>query len=138
MDEREAEIHRVFPGTLFQKCVVHKMRNVLNKVRPRDKQEVAKDLNEVLDNFDKDSTLERAKAKLATFITQWSRQYPELLLILENERMEYYFTYIQFPATVRRMIYTTHSIESLNKKLRKATKNKKAFEKPDRFIDYLY
>lgn len=134
----EEEIHRVFPGTLFQKCVVHKMRNVLNKVRPKDKQEVARELNKVFDNFDKDSSLEEAQAKLEEFISKWCRNYPELSRTLNSENMEYYFTYIKFPPSVRRMIYTTNSIESLNKKLRKATKNKQSFEKADRLLDYIF
>jgi putative transposase len=134
----EEEIHRVFPGTLFQKCVVHKMRNVLNKVRPKEKKAVAEELNQVFNNFDKDSSLEEAQAKLDTFIGKWSKIYPELSRTLDHNSMEYYFTYIKFPSSVRRMIYTTNSIESLNKKLRKATKNKQSFEKPDRLLDYLF
>lgn len=46
--------------------------------------------------------------------------------------------YIIFAPDVRRMIYTTNGIESLNKKLRKATKNKQSFEKTDRLLDFLF
>ena len=55
-----------------------------------------------------------------------------------NDTTEYYFTYIKFPCNLRRMIYTTNSIESLNKKIRKDTKNKQSFEKTDRLLDYLF
>lgn len=134
----EGEIHKAFPGAKFQKCVVHKMRYVLNKIRPKDKEEVAKDLKHVFDNFDKESSLEEATSKLEGFVDKWSKVYPEIKGMLVNEASEYYFSYIKFPASVRRMIYSTNSIESLNKKLRKGTKNKQSFEKPERLLDYLF
>ena len=134
----ENEIHRVFPGSLFQKCVVHKMRNILNKVRPKEKEEVAKDLKEVFDNFEKDSSLAAANIKLDKFVDKWKKSYSEMGRYFANDTIEYYFTYIKFPCSIRRMIYTSNSIESLNKKIRKATKNKQSFEKPDRLIDFLF
>jgi transposase-like protein len=134
----EEEVHKAFPGTVFQKCVVHKMRYMLNKVRPKDKQEFANDLKHVFDNFDKDSNLQEAQAKTDAFIAKWGNNYAEVVASLANETIEYYFSYIKFPASVRRMIYSTNSIESLNKKIRKATKNKQSFEKPDRVLDYLF
>ena len=136
--ELEGEIHQAFPGAKFQKCVVHKMRSILNKVRPKDKQEVAQDLKHVFDNFDKDSNLEQANKKLEAFVAYWGRLYPEIKHSLINDTTEYYFSYINFPTTVRRMIYSTNAIESLNKKLGKATKNKQSFDKPDRLLDYLF
>lgn len=65
------------------------------------------------------------------------KSYLDIARIMENEQIEYYFTYIKFPCDIRRMIYITNSIESLNKKIRKATKNKQSFEKPDRLLDYI-
>lgn len=136
--ELEAEVHKAFPGTVFQKCVVHKMRYILSKVRPKDKEEVAKDLKHVFDNFEKDSNLVDAYRKLNAFVERWGKVYPEIVSSLVKDTIEYYFSYIQFPPSVRRMIYSTNSIESLNKKLRKATKNKQSFEKADRLLDYLF
>jgi transposase-like protein len=134
----EGEVHKYFPGTNFQKCVIHKMRNILNKARPKDKAEIAEDLKYVFDNFDKDSSKEKAEIKLQTFADKWRKSYPDIAKMIENQQMEYYFTYIKFPCDIRRMIYTTNSIESLNKKIRKATKNKQSFEKPDRLLDYIF
>ncbi|MSP34034.1 MAG: hypothetical protein EXR06_03935 [Rickettsiales bacterium] len=56
----------------------------------------------------------------------------------DNDELEYYFTYINFSPLVRRMIYTTNSVESLNKKINKAMKNKQSFGKEDRLLDYLF
>lgn len=134
----EEEIHKHLPGSEFQKCVVHKMRNVLNRTRPKHKSEVSEDLKHVFDNFDKDSTIDNAKEKLDNFIQKWKNTYPEFAKSFANDRIEYYFTYIKFPYHLRRMIYTTNGIESLNKKIRKATKNKQSFEKVDRLLDYLF
>lgn len=134
----EGEVHKYFPGTSFQKCVVHKMRNILNKARPKDKVEIAEDLKNVFDNFDPQSSKEKAEIKLQAFTDKWKKSYLDIARMMENEQMEYYFTYIKFPCDIRRMIYTTNSIESLNKKIRKATKNKQSFEKPDRLLDYIF
>lgn len=134
----EEEIHKAYPGTLFQKCVVHKMRNILNKTRPKDKDEIAKDLKKVFDNFDESSTIKNAQNKLETFVIKWQNSYQSIKNYFNDELMEYYFIYIKFPCNIRRMIYTTNSIESLNKKIRKATKNKQSFEKQERLLDFLF
>lgn len=134
----EDEVHKTFKGAYFQKCVVHKMRNILSKVRPKDKSDISQDLKNIFDNFDKTSTIQEAKEKLEYFYKKWNIKYPEIIRSLKKDTTEYYFTYIKFPVHVRRMIYTTNSIESLNKKLRKATKNKQSFEKVDRLLDYVF
>lgn len=138
LKDLEDEVHKYFPGTVFQKCVVHKMRNVLTKVRPKDKLDVANDLKNVFDNFDKTSTIEEALIKKDNFIEKWQAKYPDIAGFFKEEVNEYYFNYIKFSCKVRKMIYTTNSIESLNKKIRKATKNKQSFEKTDRLLDYLF
>jgi transposase-like protein len=72
----ENEIHRVFPKTKFQKCVVHKMRNILNKTRPKDKKEMAEDLKELFDNFDDGATIENALKKVDKLCTKWKKRVP--------------------------------------------------------------
>ena len=134
----EDEIHRIFPTTLFQKCVIHKIRNVLNKVRPKEKQEVAIDIKKVFDNFSENDTIENGEKKLKQFLEKWKTKYPNFKSCFNNDTIEYYFTYIKFPSSLRRMIYTTNSIENLNKKIRKATKNKQSFEKESRLLDFLF
>jgi transposase-like protein len=58
--------------------------------------------------------------------------------VIQNDTIKYHFAHILFPSDVRRMIYTTNGIESLNKKLRKATQNKQSFEKTERLLDFLF
>jgi len=134
----ESEVHRVFPGADFQKCVVHKMRNVLNKTRPKEKKEMAEDLKEVFNNFSENDTIEKAQIKLEVFIDKWKSRYPNIKRFFKDGRIEYYFTYIKYHHTVRKMIYTTNSIENLNRIVRKGTKNKLSFEGPDTLLDYVF
>jgi transposase-like protein len=132
----EEQVHRNFPEAEFQKCVVHKMRNILNIARPKEKQEVATDLKEVFNNFTEQDTYELALEKVADFQTKWEKYYPSIGLKLKD--IEYYLTYIKFRPEVRRLIYTTNSVEGMNKVIRKATKNKLSFENPIRLLDYVF
>lgn len=134
----EDEVHRVFPGAQFQKCVVHKMRNILKKTRPRDKTEMAQDLKTLFDNFSEKDTVENAIEKMNNFISKWKKIYPKIDRFFNEGKIEYYFTYIKFNSNVRRMIYTTNSIENLNRIIRKATKNKLSFESPENLLDYVF
>ncbi len=134
----EDEIMKIFPGTEFQKCVVHKMRNVLNKTSPKDKKEVAVDLKKVFDNFDRSDTINKALKKKDDFLKKWRIKYPNFKNMFKEGNVEYYFSYIKFTPSVRRMIYTTNSVENLNKQIRKTTKNKLSFESPERLLDYLF
>lgn len=134
----EEEAARIFPGSKFQKCVVHKMRNILNKTRPQDKKEMAEDLKKVFDNFDSTATIENALEKTKKLCEKWKARYPHLDRFFKDGTIEYYFTYLRFNPQIRRMIYTTNSIENLNRAIRKATKNKLSFETPDNLLDYVF
>lgn len=134
----EDEVLKIYPKTDFQKCVVHKMRNILNRTAPKDKQEVACDLKNVFDNFDKNDTIKQAMEKTKEFLKKWEKKYPNFKNCFKEGNIEYYFTYIKFSPAVRRMIYTTNSLENLNRQIRKTTRNKLSFESPNRLLDYLF
>jgi transposase-like protein len=134
----EEEVHRVFPQAKFQKCVVHKMRNILNKTRPEDKEALSRDLKEVFDNFTESATLPKAREKMEVFCKKWEKTYPNIRRFFDGKTIEYSFTYIQFPPRVRRMIYTTNSLENINRLIRKGTKNKLSFESPETLLDYVF
>ncbi len=82
--------------------------------------------------------MKNANSKLQSFLEKWGKKYPSITNSFAESTTDYYFTYIHFACEVRRMIYTTNQIESLNKKLRKATKNKQSFENPERLLDFLF
>ncbi len=134
----ENEVHRVFPKSNFQKCVVHKMRNILNKTRPKDKREMADDLKVLFNNFSENDTIKKAEQKLEIFLNKWKIKYPNMYRFFKEGKIEYYFTYIKYDHRIRRMLYTTNSIENLNKQIRKATKNKLSFESPQTLLDYVF
>lgn len=126
----------IYPQGEFQKCVVHKQRNILNKTRPKDKKEIGEDLKEIFNNFEESATIEKALEKVNLFLEKWKTKYPNFKNHFKE--IEYYFTYIKFNPQVRRMIYTTNSIENLNRQIRKTTKNKLSFESPERLLDYVF
>jgi putative transposase len=134
----EDEVLGTFKGSLFQKCVVHKMRNILNKTRPKDKGQMAIDLKEIFYNFEDSANLADAMRKLEEFCLKWEERYSNIRRFFNEGETEYYFTYLKFPPSIRRMIYTTNCIENLNKTIRKATKNKLSFESPDTLLDYVF
>lgn len=134
----ESVVHELFPNAKFQKCVVHKERQILNRTRPKDKTELAEDLKHVFDNFDKNSTKEKALEKLDSFCNKWRKKYLNIDNFFSEGSREYYFSYIGFPVEIRRMIYTTNSIENLNRIIRKGTKNKLSFESPESTLNYVF
>ena len=127
-----------FVGCDFQRCVVHKQRNVLNKIRPKDKEEVASDIKSVFNNFESSSSMVEAEKKLQAFCDKWNDSYPNVARSLQNEEMKDYFTYINYPTEVRRMIYTTNSIENLNRQIRRVTKTKVTFDKAENLLDITF
>ena len=123
----------------IQRCVVHLERNLLRKVKPRDKATFAYDLKELFNKFDKDSSKEKAYKKLKDFHSTWKNSYSASIdKLLDEGFIDDYLTYIAYPVSVRRMIYTTNSIENLNRQIRKVTKTKVNFAKESNLLDLIY
>jgi len=132
-------VHKNYPESDVQRCVVHLQRNLLTQIRPRDKAALSYDLKQVFNNFDIGSSIEEAKVKLNGFIQEWSIEYPNVVNKLQREEfISEYFTYISYPATIRRMIYTNNSIENLNRQIRKVTKTKVTFDKESNLLDLVF
>ena len=134
----ENKVHGLFPEAKFQKCVVHKERQILRKTRLKDKAEMAYDLKEVFNNFGENATKEKVLKKLKKYCEKRKPKYNKIENYFNEGVVEYYFSYIEFPVEIRRMIYTTNSIENLNRVIKKATKNKLSFESPDTLLDYVF
>jgi len=111
-------IQAAFPQTLVQTCIVHLLRGSLEFVSWKDRKAVAAALKDIYRAID----AEAAKAALAAFEdSDWGRKYPAIGQIWRrawNEVVPFY----AFPAEVRRILYTTNAIESLNAKLRRAVR----------------
>ena len=128
-----------YPCSKLQRCVVHLQRSILNKVRPKDREELAAGLKSAFNNFDSDSSKEKAMLKLQGFVERWSYSYKGLLgKLIDEEYIIDYLTYIDYPTAVRRMIYTTNGIENLNRQIRKVTKTKVTFENERRLLDLIF
>ena len=122
-----------------QRCVVHLQRGLLNKVRARDKATFAYDLKQVFNNFTETTTREHAMTKMKSFVATWQASYGKILQkLLDEMYIADYLTYIEYPVAVRRMIYTTNSIENLNRQIRKVTKTKVSFDQEDNLLDLVF
>jgi len=126
-------IESVFPRTEVQLCIVHMVRNSLKYVSYKDRKKLAADLKEIYRAI----TISQAEAALAAFKTRWDAQYPMISKSWEQNwpRLIPFFAY---PIEIRKAIYTTNAIESLNNTLRKVTKNRNSFPNDDAAIKLLY
>ncbi len=133
------EVRKKFPGTDFQKCVVHLQRNLMNKIRLKDKAEFGLDLKKIFDNFESTSSKEAIKIKIEDLVKKWGESYKFVLNLKDNDYISDYLTYVNYPIEeVRRMIYTTNSIENLNRQIRRVTKTKVTFDKEENLLDLIY
>ncbi len=72
------------------------------------------------------------------FVEKWKGIYSCVTKLSNEKYIKDYFTYIEYPVEVRRMIYTTNSIENLNRQIRKITKTKVTFDKENNLLDLIY
>lgn len=126
-------IEAVFPQTQIQLCIVHMVRHSLNYVSWKQRKEVAADLKAIYQA----PTLELAETNLDAFAVKWDATHPTIAKSWRNnwERIIPLFSY---PPDIRKAIYTTNAIESLNMSLRKVTKNRGSFPNDDAMFKLLY
>ena len=115
-------IETVFPQTRVQLCIVHMVRNSLSYVSYKDRKAVAADLKSVYSA----ATATDAEVALMDFAAKWDPRYPTISKswMAHWERVIPFFA---FPADIRKAIYTTNAIESLNMTLRKVLRNHRSF-----------
>lgn len=125
-------IESVFAEAWVQCCVVHLIRNSLKFVSYKDRKAVAKDLRPVYQAANDDA----AADALGAFAAKWDDRYP---MIAEQWRAawERFIPFLGFPDEIRRIIYTTNSIESLNFQLRKIIKTRGHFPTEDAALKLL-
>jgi len=115
-------IKTVFPETKIQLCVVHQIRNSLKYVSYKDRKTVAKDLK----NNYRSVTEEEARMELDRFADKWDSQYSSITKSWRTN-WENLIALFDYPDEIRRIIYTTNAIESLNSVIRKSIKNRNFF-----------
>jgi putative transposase len=126
-------IEAVFPKTQVQLCIVHKVRNSLKYVPWKERKAVAADLRAIYAA----ATLAEAEQALERFAERWDAKYPTISpsWLTDWDRLTVLFDY---PPEIRRVIYTTNAIESLNYTLRKRLKTRGVFPNDESIVKVLY
>lgn len=129
----ENVVAEIFPMATVQLCTVHLTRNIIAKVKPSDKQLVAKDLKEVLDPSDPHDNATKGYERFIDFINSWIRKYPSLKTYL-LPRNKLYFNYLNYHVEIRRMIYTTNWIERLNRNYKRTLRMRSSMPSPESVV----
>jgi putative transposase len=127
-------IEAVFPQAWVQTCIVHLIRQSLRFVPDKHRRQVAKELRPIYTDVDADA----AADALAAFEAEWGKQYP-MIGQTWRQTWEHVIPFLAFPPNVRRVIYTTNSIEALHRQIRKTIKTRGHFptEEAARKLIYL-
>ena len=126
-------IEAVYPQAEVQLCIVHLVRNSLKFVPWKDRKAVATDLKAIYNA----SNADEAELRLLEFEEKWSGKYPSIGPIWRRN-WEHVIPFFAYPAEIRKAIYTTNAIESLNMSLRKVTKNRASFPNDEAMFRLLY
>ena len=126
-------IATAYPDARVQLCIVHMVRNAMKYVSWKDYKEVAADLKLIY----KSMTEQEASLELDRFAEKWDDKYPQ---ISKSWRAHWpnLITLFEFPADIRKVIYTTNAIESLNSVIRKSVKTRKLFPSDDAATKVVY
>ena len=126
-------IEAVYPHTAVQLCIVHMVRNSLNYVSWKMRAEVAADLKSIYTS----ATADEAEQRLGEFEAKWDDAY---LPISQSWRRNWprIIPFFDYPPEIRKVIYTTNAIESVNMSLRKITKNRGSFPSDDALLKLFY
>ena len=128
-----AAIGAVFPKTEIQNCIIHQLRNSSKYVSYKDIKALMADLRSVYAAVDESAALDALDA----FSTKWDTKYPKISRSW-RENWANLSTYFKYPQEVRRLIYTTNSIEGFNRQLREVTKTRSVFPTDDSLFKMLY
>jgi len=126
-------IESIFPETRIQLCMVHLMRASLNYVNWKERKLVAGDLKHIY----RAATEAQAEQELAEFLAKWGSKY-QAIGRLWKDNWEGVIPLFEFPAEIRRVIYTTNAVESLHMSLRKIIKTRGSFPSDEAAIKLLY
>ena len=115
-------INSVFPDTAVQLCIVHQIRNSIKYVGSKHQKEFMRDLKTVYQAVSKES----AEDALDRLDAKWGEPYP-IVIKSWRDNWEHLTEYFQYTAPIRKLIYTTNTVEGYHRQVRKVTKNKGVF-----------
>ena len=126
-------IHTAYPKTSVQLCLVHLVRAALRYVSTQDSQAVARDLKKIYQA----ATVIEAEQALASFAQAWDVKYPTIAKTWRAKWADI-ITLFDFPPAIRKAIYTTNAIESVNSVIRKFTRNRKIYPSEESALKNVY
>lgn len=129
----EQAILSIFPQTEVQSCVVHQIRNSMKYVASKDQKPFMSELKEVY----KADTKELAEVRLEELAEKWMKKYPVVIQSWQNNWHKL-STYFKYTEPIRRIIYTTNTIEGYHRQVRKVTKTKGVFPNDDALLKMIY
>lgn len=126
-------INTVFPQAEIQTCVVHQIRNSLKYIASKDQKAFMVDLKPVY----KADTLEQAELRMDDLEAKWGKKYEKVIESWRNNWPKL-TSYFRYDAPIRRLIYTTNTIEGFHRQVRKVTKTKGAFTSDMALLKLIY
>ena len=126
-------IKNVFPDIEIQRCIIHQIRSSMKYVNYKDTKNFMKDLKSIYQA----DTLESAESWLENLQKNWAKKYPISVNSWVNNWADL-STYFVYPPNIRKIIYTTNTIEGYNRQLRKITKTTSVFPTEDSLLKLLY
>lgn len=123
----------VFPDTVVQTCVVHVVRNAMTFVSYQDRKKVAAGMRAMYTA----PSLEAAEVELRNLDNDFGKQYPGVIDVWRRAWSEF-IPFLDYPPELRRIVYTTNAIESINYQLRKVTKTRGHFPSDEAAMKLLY
>ena len=129
----EEAIGSIYPKTEVQGCIVHQVRNTIRYVTKKDVKEVLADVKQIYRSVNK----EVAESHLETLENKWDKKYP---MVTKSWRSNWHklSTFFKYTSDIRRVIYTTNTIEGFHRQLRKVTKTKGAFTNDMALLKLVY
>ena len=126
-------ITTAFPKAQVQLCIVHQVRNSLKYVSYKDRKAVASDLKKIYQS----ATVDEAESELSAFEEAWGEKFPSIGKSWRNN-WDSLITLFDYPDDIRKAIYTTNAVESLNSVIRKATRQRKIFPTDGSVMKVIY
>jgi len=129
----EEAIRAAFPKADVQRCIVHQIRNSLRYVSWKDRKVLLKDLKAIYGA----STLGEAEVQMGRFEEHWLRPYPHVVKSWRTN-WDTLTTFFRYPVEIRKVMYTTNIIESVNSKFRKVTDARRVFPSDEAVLKSIY
>ena len=126
-------IRTTWPDATVQTCVVHMVRNSLRYASKKHWQTIVKEMRQIYEA----PTVEAAESAFAEFSEHWADIYPAMIRSWENSWAEF-VPFLEFPAELRKVVYTTNAIESLNARFRRAVRHRGHFPNEQAALKVLY